>query len=82
MRKGLTVLDQYFNVMCLFSFQANDSRLQWKKKNEVRLEKALDNATSFFFSGPKLPYITTTKPPPILTHCLGRKCCMPVEIFS
>lgn len=37
------------------------------------LEKEVNNANSFFFSGLKLPFTTAVKAPPYPTCCSGRK---------
>lgn len=81
MAQGLTVPNHYLYIMPIFYYDASDRRMQWKRKNKSHLEKALDKATSFFFSAPKLHSIIGTKLPPTLTNYTGHERRMPVEII-
>lgn len=38
----LKVLEQFLNVMPISAYDGKDKRLQWKRKNKTRLEKAVD----------------------------------------
>lgn len=62
--QSLTVLEQYLYVMHISSYDANERRLQWMKKNDASLGKGLSRATSFLFSSLKLFSSTTFPMPP------------------
>lgn len=78
-RAELRPIREDLNLMRRFVYDANDWKLQWKRKNDVRLENEIDMAASFFSLIPK-PYLTlTSKPHTIIFHCSRCKHCMPVD---
>lgn len=82
MCRGLMVLRQYFNLMHVFSYDVNDKRQRRKKKNERRLERAVEKANSFFFPATKTPSASVVTITSSASSRSGRNPSMPVDIIS
>lgn len=67
--QSLTVLYKYLNFMCIFSYNAKETRLEWKRKNDTRVERAFDKAIPIFKPRPKVPSITTAQPTLVHFRC-------------
>lgn len=51
MSQGLTVVQQYLNVMGIFNYDENGKKLVWKRKDDGLRERALETVNAFFFRG-------------------------------
>lgn len=68
--QGFKVPEQYFNVVCVLAYIANNYRLQNEMKNKASLEGALRDAPSTLFSSPKLPSIVPDGEAQVVTQPL------------
>lgn len=82
MSQGLTVLQQYFNVMHVFNYDAKYKRWLLKWMNEGPLEMALEKANKFFFPRPKSSSSSVVTIALSVSHCSGCKRSSPVKIIS
>lgn len=78
----VTVQQQYLNKLWLFRYDENDKMLLWKRKNEQRQEKSLENANVSFFPGFKIPFTSLiTSIPRVIRRYICKRC-LPVETMS
>lgn len=78
---GLKVLQQYLNIMHIFSYDANYKRRLWKRMNERRLERDLEKVNRFF-PGPKNQSASVVTIATSTNGGSGRKCHLPMQIIS
>lgn len=73
MSQGLRVFMSLRSTIHILLYNANDSTLEWERKDGAHVERGLEEANSFFFRSCKLPFSTTVRTPPILTYCSTSK---------
>lgn len=82
MPPSLTFLQQFVNILLIFTFDANGKQPLWKEKNEACFDRAAKNAEDFSFPGECQPSTSMVRVTRISTHRSGGKRKMPVEIIE
>lgn len=82
MTSGLACFEQYLNAKAIFTYDAYDRRLKWKRKNKARLERSHEKGTLLFFTWSKISITTAIKLRPIPISLPGREFLMPFKTSS